>query len=114
MFELVSIPVAVVGCIVEFPICPALVTLRHGVTDDSIGPPTSVQFYPHADGALVVAVREEADLARPDRSVQLLLGFEVGVDVAVYHLEQKFTLSYNTIWKDNIKVLVDFQNSDIK
>ena len=89
VFQFVPVPVAVVGEIVELPVGPALVTLRHGVADDAFRPATPVQFHPHADGSLVVAVGVEPYLARPYWWFQFVFGLQIRVDVCLYYLENK-------------------------
>lgn len=45
-------------------------------------PVAAVEFDAHADGPAVVAVRDEADLGRPDRRLQVVLPLQVRVRVA--------------------------------
>jgi hypothetical protein len=81
------VPVAVVGRVEELPIAP-LVALGHRVRDYAVVPGAAVQLDPHADRPLVHAVRQETDSARPDRRLQVVLGLEVGVLVALDHLQK--------------------------
>lgn len=85
--ELVA-PVAVVGGVEEL-LVTAFVALGHGVGHDTVVPGTSVQLDPHADSATVKAVGQEANLARPDRRIQIVLDLEIGVLVARYNLQLK-------------------------
>nr|CAI5831268.1 unnamed protein product [Callosobruchus analis] len=73
--------------IVELPVVSSLVTLRHTIADNAVSPSAPIQFYPHAHGAFVVAVRVETDLASPKWWIQLLLGFQVGIHIPLEYLK---------------------------
>ena len=80
-----AVPVTVVRGVEELPVA-AFVALGHRVRHDTVVPRATVQFHPHANGAPMVAVRPEADLARPHRWLQLVLRLQVRVLVPVDHL----------------------------
>ena len=69
--------------VLEVVVRGELVAGRCGVADDAVRVGAAVQLHPHADGARVLRVRDEADLGGDGRGPQVVGRLHVRVTVAV-------------------------------